>query len=146
MPTRHGYGRGSASDTMGGVLAAILESGDPERLYTGLSLLVSAASDGTPARGLATFGALGPLLDPELEAHARITATRVVEGEREAFARTLAGLRDAAAELPDCRIWACAAAVQANGADWAAVSERLEGVISTPQFLREVAGAQLIVV
>ena len=31
---------------MDGVLAAILESGDPERLYTGLSLLVSAASEG----------------------------------------------------------------------------------------------------
>ena len=43
-------------------------------------------------------------------------------------------------ELPDCRIWACAAAVQAHGADWGAVSERLEGVMSTPQFLREVGG------
>jgi peroxiredoxin family protein len=131
---------------MGDVLAAILESGDPERLYTGLSLLVSAASDGRPARGLATFGALGVLLDPQLEARARAGTTHVVDGELDAFARTLAELRDAAAELPDCRIWACAAAVQANGADWAAVSGRLEGVMSTPQFLREVAGAQLIVV
>ena len=131
---------------MEAVLAAILESGDPERLYTGLSLLVSAASDGRPARGLVTFGALGVLLDPDLEARARGAATHVVEGERDAFARTLAQLRDAAAELPDCRIWACAAAVQALGADWGAVSERLEGVISTPQFLREVAGAQLVVI
>ncbi len=56
---------------MEGVLAAILESGDPERLYTGLSLLVSAASAGEEARGLVTFGALGALLDPELEARAR---------------------------------------------------------------------------
>ncbi|HET6551002.1 MAG TPA: hypothetical protein VFG79_21230 [Solirubrobacter sp.] len=128
------------------MLAAILESGDPERLYTGLSLLVSAASNGEPARGLVTFGALGALLDPELEARARAAATHVREGEREAFARTLDELRAAAAELPDCRIWACAAAVQAHGADWATVSERLEGVISTPQFLREVAGAQLVVV
>ena len=131
---------------MQGVLAAILESGDPERLYTGLSLLVSAASQGEPALGLATFGALGALLDPELEARARDAASHVVAGERDAFARTLAGLRDAAAELPDCRIWACAAAVQANGIDWASVSPRLEGVLSTPQFLREVAGAQLVVV
>jgi peroxiredoxin family protein len=130
---------------MEGVLAAILESGDPERLYTGLSLLVSAASEGRPARGLVTFGALGALLDPDLEARAR-TATNVIDTEREAFARTLVGLRDAAAELPDCRIWACAAAVQAHGADWGVVSERLEGVMSTPQFLREVAGAQLVVI
>ena len=130
---------------MEGVLAAILESGDPERLYTGLSLLVSAASEGRPARGLVTFGALGALLDPDLESRAR-AATNVIDNEREAFARTLVQLRDAAAELPDCQIWACAAAVQAHGADWAVVSERLEGVMSTPQFLREVAGAQLVVV
>jgi peroxiredoxin family protein len=139
---------GSASDTMEGVLAAILESGDLERLYTGLSLLVSAASDGRPARGLAKFGALEPLLDPQLEGRALRpeNAPHVTEPERAAFARTLAELRDAAVALPDCRIWACAAAVQATGADWAVVSERLEGVISTPQFLRDVAGAQLVVV
>jgi peroxiredoxin family protein len=128
------------------MLAAILESGDPERLYTGLSLLVSTASAGQPARGLVTFGALAALLDPEREARAREAATHVKAEERDAFARTLAELREAAAELPDCRIWACAAAVQATGADWAQVSERLEGVISTPHFLREVAGAQLVVI
>jgi peroxiredoxin family protein len=128
------------------VLAAILESGDPERLYTGLSLLVSAASAGEEARGLVTFGALGALLDPELEARARRDASHVIEAEREAFARTLVELRAAAQELPACRIWACAAAVQAAGADWATVSQRLEGVTSTPSFLREVAGAQLVVV
>ena len=131
---------------MEGVLAAILESGEPERLYTGLSLLVSAASAGEEARGLATFGALGALLDPGLEARARREASHVIEAEREAFARTLVELRAAAQELPACRIWACAAAVQAAGADWATVSERLEGVTSTPSFLREVAGAQLVVV
>jgi peroxiredoxin family protein len=125
------------------VLAVILESGDPERLYTALSLLVSAASDGRPARGLVTFGALGALLDPQLGERA---GAHVTDGERAAFGRTLAELRAAARELPECRIWACAAAVQATGADWAAVSERLEGVTSTPQFLRDVAGAQLVVV
>ena len=128
------------------MLAAILESGDLERLYTGLSLLVSAAAEGRPARGLATFGALGPLLDPDLQGRARREAAHVTEAERDAFARTLAEMRDAAAALPDCRIWACAAAVQATGADRATVSARLAGVTSTPQFLREVAGAQLVVV
>jgi peroxiredoxin family protein len=125
------------------VLAAILESGDPERLYTGLSLIVSAASAGEEARGLATFGALGALLDPELEARAARAATHVVDAERDAFARTLVELRAAAQELPNCRIWACAAAVQTTGAT---LTDRLEGVLSTPSFLREVAGAQLVVV
>jgi peroxiredoxin family protein len=124
------------------VLAAILESGDPERLYTGLSLLVSAASAGEEARALATFGALGALLDPELETRAR-AAAHVIDAERDAFARTLVELRAAAAELPNCRIWACAAAVQTTGAT---VDGVVEGVRSTPSFLREVAGAQLIVV
>ena len=103
---------------MEGVLAAILESGDPERLYTGLSLLVSAASEGRPARGLVTFGALGALLDPDLEiARAAPRRTWSRASATRSRARS-AQLRDAAAELPDCRIWACAAAVQAHGADW----------------------------
>jgi peroxiredoxin family protein len=130
------------------MIAAILESGDPERLYTGLSLLVSAAADGTPARGLVTFGALGPLLDAALEdrALARGAAPDVHPDERAPFARTLAELRDMARELPDLRLWACAAAVESTGADRAAVEERLDGVMSTPRFLREIAGAQLVVV
>jgi peroxiredoxin family protein len=124
------------------VLAAILQSGEPERLYTALSLLVSAAAEGTPARGLVTFGALEALLADEVPGDApHVTGT-----EREPFARTLAELRATAAELEDCRLWACAAAVAATGADPGAIAERLDGVMSTPRFLREVAGAQLVVV
>jgi len=123
------------------VFAVILESGDYARLYTGLSLIVSATSDNRRVMALATFGALPPLLDPSLEARAQ-TAHHVIEAEREAFARTLAQLRDAAAPA----IWACAAAVQATGADWATVQDRLAGVMSTPQFMREVADSQLVVV
>ena len=126
------------------MIAAILESGEPERLYAGLSLLVSAASDGRPARGLAMFGALGPLLADDPAACG--SAPHVVPGEREPFARTLAELRDAALSMDDCRIWACAAAVEGTGVDWAAASARLAGVLSTPAFLREVAGADLVVV
>ena len=44
------------------------------------------------------------------------------------------------------RIWACAAAVETTGADRAAIEARLDGVLSTPRFLREVAGAELVVV
>jgi peroxiredoxin family protein len=118
------------------MIAAILESGRPERLYTGLSLLVSAAADGRPARGLVSFGALAPLLDDELLA-------REVSGT---FARSLVELRATARELEDCRLWACAAAVELTAADAAAIAERLDGVMSTPRFLRECEGAELVVV
>jgi hypothetical protein len=36
--------------------------------------------------------------------------------------------------------------VAATGAAAAAIAARLDGVMSTPRFLREVAGAQLVVV
>ena len=115
------------------MIAAILESGRPERLYTGLSLLVSAAAEGRPARGLVSFGALGPLLDDAPPAD-------------DVFSRSLHELRATARELEDCRLWACAAAVELTGASAEAVEARLDGVMSTPRFLREVEGAQLVVV
>jgi hypothetical protein len=49
------------------MIAVVLESGELQRLYTGLSLLVSA--DG-PARALVGFGALAPMLDERLVARA----------------------------------------------------------------------------
>jgi peroxiredoxin family protein len=120
---------------MQGVLAAILESGEPERLYSGLSLLVSAASAGEEVRVLLGFGALRALSDPELAAR----ATLVVDAEREPFARTLDELRAVAAELPNCRLWACGAAVQATGVAF-------DGVTSMPAFLREAGDARLVFV
>ena len=130
------------------MIAVFLESGELERLYTGLSLLVSAAADGRSARALVGFGALAPLLDERLFARALRpeAAPDVSEAGREAFARTLAELRDTALALEDCRVWACAAAVEATGTDRALVEARLQGVLSTPRFLREVAGAELVVV
>ena len=124
---------------MGDMIAVILASGAPDRLYTALSLLVSTAAEDEPARGLVTFEALAPMLDDALEA-------RAAEERGELFARTLAELRVTARELPDCRLWACAAAVETTGADRAAIAARLDGVLSTPRFLREVAGAELVVV
>ena len=130
------------------MIAAILESGELQRLYTGLSLLVSAASEGRPARGLVTFGALAPVLDERLEQRALEpgAAPDVDTAGREVFARTLAQLRDTAIELEDCRLWACAAAVETSGVARETVEARLDGVMSTPRFLREVAGADLVVV
>jgi len=109
------------------MLAAILESGEPSRLYTGLSLLVCTAADGEPARGLVSFGALRPLLDGRFEP-------------------ALAELRATADELSDLKLWACAAAVDAAGAGREEVEASLDGVMSTPRFLRETAGARLVVV
>jgi peroxiredoxin family protein len=131
-----------------GMIAAFLESGDLERLYTGLSLLVSAAAEGRPARALVGFGAMEPMLDERLLARALSpdSAPAVSHLGREAFARTLTELRDAALELEDCRVWACAAAVEATGVERAVVEARLAGVMSVPRFLREVDGAQLVVV
>jgi peroxiredoxin family protein len=130
------------------MIAAILESGELERLSTGLSLLVSAAADGTPARALVTYGALGVLLDDALEERALRpgAAPHVGAAGRAAFARTLVELRATAGELEELRMWACAAAVEAAGLDAAAVRAPLDGVMSTPRFLREVAGAELVVV
>jgi peroxiredoxin family protein len=130
------------------MIAAFLESGDLQRLYSGLSLLVSAAADGRPARALVGFGALAPLLDDRLLARALRpdAAPDVSESGRDAFARTLAELRDTAFELEQCRIWACAAAVEATGASRADIEARLDGVMSTPRFLSEVAGADLVVI
>jgi peroxiredoxin family protein len=130
------------------MIAAFLESGELQRLYSGLSLLVSAAAEGRPARALVGFGALAPLVDDRLLARALRpdAAPEVSDVGREAFARTLAELRDTARELEDCRIWACAAAVEATGIPRAEIEERLDGVMSTPRFLREVAGADLVFV
>ena len=115
------------------MLAAILESGEPSRLFTALSLLVSTAADGEPARGLVSFGALPAMLaEPDDGA--------------DAFTRTLAELRRTADELEDCRLWACAAAVETTGVARADVERCLDGVMSTPRFLRETAGARLVVV
>src|SRR5919108_5132645 len=117
------------------MIAAFLESGELQRLYTGLSLLVSAAADGTPARALVGFGALAPVLDERLLARALRPegAPDVSDAGRETFARTLAELRDTALELEQCRLWACAAAVEATGAARAAVEARPDGVMSTPR-------------
>jgi len=73
------------------MIAVILSSGRLDRLYTGLSLLVATAAEGEPARGLATFEALGPLLDEQLLARARRPdeTPALSEPGRETFARSL---------------------------------------------------------
>lgn len=109
-------------------LAAVLASGDPGELYSGLSVLVSTAVDGGRCAALAAFGALALMTDRDLEGKAPA-----------ALGRSLAGLRDMALELDNLTVWACSASVETMGLDGAGT---LAGVMSTPRFLRETAGAR----
>ena len=110
-------------------LAAILATPDRGALYSGLSVLVSTAVDGGRCGALATFGALELLNDPDLGAAAP-TAT---------FGRSLTELRATALELENLTVWACSASVETWGLR---ADPPLAGVMSTPRFLRETAGAR----
>ena len=130
-------------------LAAVLAAGTVERFYSGLSLLVSsAAAGGAPCAGLATFRALGLLLDPNLLSRAgdpEATPGLVWAG-RGTFARSLLDLRETALVLDNLELYACAASVDTMGLTTADVEERLRGVMSMPRFLRETEGAELVFV
>ncbi|MEJ7717047.1 MAG: gamma-glutamyltransferase [Thermoleophilaceae bacterium] len=71
VATRGGAARrwwcdGRTASTQTSTVAAVLSTREVERLYSGLSVLVSTASEGRPAAALAAFGALDLLLDPDL--------------------------------------------------------------------------------
>lgn len=119
-------------------LAAVLATREPERLYSGLSVLVSTAGDGVPCAALATFGSLDLLLDPGLAGGGG--------GGDGSFGRSLAELIAAALDLDALSVHACAASVETMELDRAQVEARLDGVKSTPRFLRDTAGARLIFV
>ena len=130
-------------------LAAILSTNEPERLYSGLSALVSTAADGASAAALASFGALDLILDPDLQRRVQepdATPSLAWAG-RETFARSLAELIDTALGLETLTVHACAASIETMGLDPAAVAERgLDGVKSTPRFLKDAGEATLIFV
>ncbi|HET8672082.1 MAG TPA: hypothetical protein VFL87_00480 [Thermoleophilaceae bacterium] len=129
-------------------LAALLSTGQPERLYSGLSVLVSSAADGERCAGLASFRALDLMLDDDLLQHAadpESTPSLSWVG-RDTFARSLLELRDTALELDGLSLYACAASVETMTFTAATVEERLDGVMSTPRFLRETSGARLLFV
>ena len=129
-------------------LAAVLASGEVERFYSGLSLLVSAAADGTPCAGLASFRALGLLLEPDLLSRGgdpEATPGLAWAG-REAFARSLLDLRDTALEVVSLDLYACAASVETMALASRDVEDRLRGIMSMPRFLRAADGADLLFV
>lgn len=99
--------------------AAVISTSEPERLYSGLSVLVSTAVDGEECAALLAFGGLELFLDPEL-------------GGDGTFGRSLRELRDTALELDNLRLYACAASVETMGIEPGGID-----VMSTPRFLRE---------
>lgn len=123
-------------------LAVVLAGGEPQRLYAGLSLLVSAAVEGDRCAGLATFGGLGLLCDPALGQRVMTpeAAPDVAPNRLDTFARSLDDLRETAFELDTLELYACAASVDTMTVDTA----RLDGVMSTPRFMKLTAGARLV--
>jgi peroxiredoxin family protein len=129
-------------------LAAVLATGDMQRLYSGLSLLVSVAVDGESCAALATFRSLELIVDPglgRLAADPEATPGLAWQG-RERFARSLAELRDTALSLDSLSVFGCSASIETMPLSSSDVEDRLDGVMSTPRFLRETAGAQLLFV
>ncbi len=128
-------------------LAAILATGTPERLYSGLSVLVSTAVD-APCAALLTFRALDLFLAGDLLRRAQEpdSTAELAWAGRERFAASLVELVDTARSLERLALYACAASVDTMELTPADVEDRLDGVMSTPRFLRETDGATLIFV
>jgi peroxiredoxin family protein len=130
-------------------IAAVLSTNEPERLYSGLSVLVSSAADGAPATALVGFGALELMLDRDIERRVQepdATPSLSWAG-RETFARSLSELIETALDLDTLTVHACAASMETMGLEPASIAERgLDGVKSTPRFLRDAGDAALIFV
>ncbi len=129
-------------------LAAVLATGELERFYSGLSLLVSTAADGGRCAALGAFTGLELLLAEDLELRARdpeATPSLAPVG-RETFARSLHELQATALELDTLSLYACAASVETMAVSGFDIERRLDGVLSTPRFLREAEGATLLFV
>ncbi|MEA2472705.1 MAG: hypothetical protein QOE06_620 [Thermoleophilaceae bacterium] len=124
--------------------AAIISTSEPERLYSGLSVLVSTAVDGEDCAALLAFSGLALFLDPDLPRLAQEPerAPAIGWGGRETFGRSLGELRDTALELDNLKLYACSASVETMAIE----VTRLDGVISTPRFLRDAAGERLLFV
>jgi peroxiredoxin family protein len=129
-------------------LAVILATGEVERLYSGLSVLATTAADGnSPCAALASFRALALLLDPDLGRHAQEPeeTPSLSWAGRETFGNSLGELRDLVLELDNVEVWACSASVETMALSPADVEDRLNGVMSTPRFLRRTSTARRLI-
>lgn len=129
-------------------LAVVLATGELERFYSGLSLLVSTAAEGVPCAGLAVFRSLELLLDDGLLQRALEPSgtPALAWAGRETFARSLLELRETAFELEGLALYACSASVDTMGLAAGEIEARLDGIRSTPRFAREAEDARLVYV
>ena len=116
-----------------------------------LNALVERRLAGEPLQyvlGRWSFRGLDLLLEDDLLARAQSAdATPSLSWQgRETFARSLLELRETALGLDALSLFACSASVETMALTSGDVEERLDGVMSTPRFLRETAGAQLVFV
>ena len=110
-------------------------------MYSGLSLLVSTATEGSRCAALATFAGLELLEAADLGRRATDFGDGLLSPVgRETFARSLVELRDTALTLETIDFFACAATSETM------LVETSLPVLSTPRFLRETQGARLIFV
>ena len=129
-------------------MAAVLATGELERLYSGLSALVSTAAGGAPCTALAAFRSLELLLAGDLlhRAQEPDATPSLSWAGRETFATSLLELRETALQLESLSVYACSASVDTMSITRGAVEERLRGVLSTPRFLEQVEGTPLLFV
>lgn len=123
-----------------------MSTGEIERFYAGLSLLVSMAADGRHCAALVSFRALELLLADDLEARALDPANTpsLDSGARTGFARSLVELVRTAGEIEALALYACSASREGLALADEEIDSRLDGTMSTPRFLRLASDAQLL--
>jgi peroxiredoxin family protein len=120
-------------------LAAVIATDDPPRMYSALSLVVSAAAEGARCAVLLSFRGLELFSSAELERRAEDSGDRLLSpAGRDTFARSLAELRDTVLALDTVDVHVCAATAETT------LIESDLPVMSTPRFLRATAGARLL--
>lgn len=120
-------------------LAAVITTGDPARLYSALSVLVSSAADGARCAVLLSFRGLELFSAADLERRAADSGDGMLSpAGRETFARSLVELRDTVLALDAIDVHRCAATSETT------LIESDLPVLSTPRFVRETAGARLL--
>jgi peroxiredoxin family protein len=128
--------------------AAVMQTAICQRLYSGLSVLVAAASDGGDCLGLLTFDALALWLTEDIEHQLKAQRSFCVfsQSGAQTFVRSFVQLRQLALELDSLRLYACSASVQTMDLDTDKLDTRLNGIMSTPRFLAESAGYNVLFV
>jgi peroxiredoxin family protein len=120
-------------------LAAVVATGDPVRLYAGLSVLASTAADGARCAALLSFRGLELFQADDLDRRAADSGDALLSPVgRDTFARSLVELRDTVLALDTIDVQVCSAS-----AEMTLVESELP-VTSTPRFLRDTAGARLL--